>query len=164
MDVGLQVMELNKEAKGACLLGKDLVQHLFFGCLDLHHQWDAQCLVPHHCCSCFVLCHRQGFTLLSPKHLKWFKTRSQPSLSFSQKQGRRDFSYVDVEPLDASRKCHLPLQCLKVSLTPAWEPQCRGDAKVRDISKDQLICNFALQSGKCKCKMATRSSDLIPAI
>lgn len=80
LDVGLQVMELHKEMKGASLLGKDLVglglnttsgfglsgPPSSVGCTKL--------LVPP--ALLLLLCvgadcaHRQGCALLSPEHLK----------------------------------------------------------------------------------------------
>lgn len=151
MGVGLQVMELYKELKGASLLGKDLGLSLNTTCvfgLSRPPAAVGRTKLLGSPALLLLLCvgvgcaHRQGCTLLSPKHLKWFKT----SLHFPSARSREDdFSYVGVEPSDTSRKCHPPFQCLKSSLTPAWEPQYRGDAKTCDTCMDQWIYSFALQ-------------------
>lgn len=56
--------------------------------------------------------------------------------SLHPEAGKNRLSSVVVEPSDASRKCHLAVQCLKASLTPASDPQYRGDAKACGISMD----------------------------
>lgn len=84
---------------------------------------------------------------------------SQPLLPFIQKQGRRDFSYMGVEPSDVPRKCHLPFRSPRALMTPGSatsSPETQGTEELQS-----LVMSLWTNS---KCKMAIYSSNIIPTI